>query len=362
MKKLIIQKDKLIHNMDIIKSMTGSKIIAVLKGNGYGLGLVEFGRLLLENSIDFFSVTTLEEALILRREGFENTILLLTPPSSLDEANVIADYGILPSIGSFYSAALLEEAGKNRGRNLAAHLKIDTGFGRFGFLWNDTEKLAGQLKALEYVSIAGTYSHLSFSFEEKPRSTYLQFERFLKSVEKLKGSGIAPGMLHIANSCAFLRYPAMHLDAVRVGSAFLGRVPIGNPYGLEKIGYLKSNIIDIKDLPRDYSIGYANTYRTKAEARIGIVPVGYKDGFGVEKSKDTFRFMDILRYMYNDLKLLNKHLFVRLENKSKLRILGRISMFNIVVDLTGTDAEIGDEIILEANPLFVENSIEREYV
>ncbi|MCR4435651.1 MAG: alanine racemase [Eubacteriales bacterium] len=362
MRKLVIEKAKLQNNIDIIKKMTSSTIIAVLKGNGYGLGLVEFARLLQENSIDYFAVSTLEEALTLRQNGMDGRILLLAPPGSPEEAEIIVNYNIMPTIGSIHSASLMEEAGLKAGKSVDLHLKIDTGFGRFGFLWNETDRYSTGLKSLSCLNIVGTYTHLSYSFEKKARSIHLQFERFLKSVESLKAAGIPTGMLHIANSCAFLRFPAMHLDAVRIGSAFLGRIPIENPYGLEKIGFLKSRIIDVKTLPKGYSIGYANTYRTKKETRIGIVPIGYKDGFGIEKSKDTFRFIDILRYIYHDIKLLNKHLFARLGDQSKVRILGRVSMFNIVLDLTGTGADIGDEVILEVNPVLVEGSVEREYI
>lgn len=363
MKKLVVEKDKLVNNINIIKKMTSSTIIAVLKGNGYGLGLVEFARTLADNSIGYFAVSEIDEAILLRNNGFEeNSILLLTSTSIEEEAEAIVKHGIMPTVGSINSVSVMNAAAEKLGIIADVHLKIDTGFGRLGFLWNKTEDVCSQLKALNNIRIAGTYTHLSYSFEKKPRSVHVQFEKFLKSIEVMKANGIDPGTLHIANSCAFLKFPAMHLDAVRVGSAFLGRIPIDNPYGLTKIGYLKSRIAEIKDLPKDHYIGYANTYKTNRETRIGIVPVGYKDGFGVEKSKDTFRLIDILRYIYNDIKLLTKHVYVRLEDTTKVRVLGRISMYNIVVDLTGTDAKIGDTIQLEVNPVVVESTIGRDYI
>ena len=362
MKKLIIEKDKLINNINIIKRITSSTIIAVLKGNGYGLGLLEFAQVLVENSIDFFAVSEIEEALALRNNGFKNKILLLASTSFEDEAETIIRNNLIPTVGSLNSASAINEAAKREGTVVDIHLKIDTGFGRFGFLWNKADEFLSILKSMDNLNLAGTYSHLSFSFEKESVYTYMQFERFMKCVDKMKECNVSPGMLHIANSCAFLRYPAMHLDAVRIGSAFLGRLPMDNQHGLAKIGYLRSNIIETKELPKNHFVGYANTFKTKGATRIGIVPVGYMDGFGVEKAKDTFRLRDILRYMYNDLKSLNKSLYIRLADKRKLMVLGRISMFNIVVDLTGTDAQIGDEVILEANPVLVDGRIKREYV
>lgn len=361
MKALIIEKDKLIHNINTIKSMTSSRIIAVLKGNGYGLGMVDFGNILLENGIDYFAVSELDEALLLRNNGFENSILLLSSTSCDDEAEIIAKNNIMPTIGSLNSAIAINEAGKKLGIVVDVHLKIDTGFGRLGFLCDQMSNYYKFLKSLDNIRIVGTYSHLSFSFAKNTRYVKEQFEKFQKCVEGLKQNGLDAGMLHIANSCAFLKHDDMHLDAVRIGSAFLGRIPIENKFGLNKIGFMKSKIIEFKDLPANYYIGYANTYKTKKPTRIGIVPVGYKDGFGVEKIKDTFRFRDILRYIYNDFKLFHKNIFVRVNGK-KAKILGRISMYNIIIDVTGLEAKIGDEVYLDVNPVLVESLIKREYI
>lgn len=361
MKSLIVETDKLIKNIECIKDMTEAKIIAVLKGNGYGLGILEFAKILLENDIDFFAVSDLEEALLLRRNGFINKILLLTSTCIEEELELIAENDIIPTIGSVNSAVFMNETAKRLDMVIDVHLKIDTGFGRFGFLSEQMDNFYLLLKSLDNLNIAGTYSHLSFSFTKKPKTIYAQLDKFIKCIEGLKANDIQPGMLHLANSCAFLRFDGLHLDAVRIGSAFLGRIPIENKYGLNKIGYIKSKLIEFKDLPQGYFIGYANTYKTKRTTRIGIVPVGYKDGFGVEKTKDTFRFRDILRYIYNDLKLFKKQLYVRINGK-KVRILGRISMFNIIVDLTEIEAEIGDDVILEINPVLIESSINREYI
>jgi len=95
--------------------------------------------------------------------------------------------------------------------------------------------------------------------------------------------------------------------------------------------------------------------------KIGIVPVGYFDGFGVEKTRDTFRFIDIIRYLYHDIRSCKKRLYVRIKGQNA-RILGRINMFNIVVDLTGIEAGTGDEVTLDVNPLFVNPYVEREYI
>lgn len=362
MKKLIIEKNKLQQNIDIIKGMTNATIIAVLKGNGYGLGIVEYANFLLENGISFFAAAELEEALRLRSSGIDNPILLLSSTSFEEEARELIQNRIIPTIGSLGSAVAVNEAAKSLNTMTNVHLKLDTGYGRFGFLPEEIdENLCNQLQSFTNIQISGTYTHLSFSFSSKPEATQVQFEKFMKCVEKLNQHEVPTGMLHIANSCAFLQYKSMHLDAIRIGSAFLGRIPIENKYGLSRIAHMKSRIIEIKELPDKHPIGYANTFITRNATRIGIIPVGYKDGFGVEKSRDTFRFMDVLRYIYNDFKLFNKQFYVKVNGK-KVRILGRINMYNIVVDLGGTDAKVGDEVLLDINPVFVNPLIEREFV
>lgn len=360
-KSLVIERDKLKSNIEIIKGMTSSRIIAVLKGNGYGLDIVSYGRLLLENSVDYFAVSELQEALTLRENGFENDIMLLTSTSNEEEVEVIVRNNIMPTVGSLNSAVAVNEAGKKLGVMVNVHLKIDTGFGRFGFLYNQMDTLCDILKLLTNVNVVGTYSHFSSSFIKKPKVMESQLERFLSCIKELKQKGFETGMLHIAASCAFLRYQNTHLDAVRIGSAFLGRVPVKNKYNLRRVGYMKSRVIELKDLPKDYYIGYANTFKTKGPTKIAIVPVGYKDGFGVEKSKDTFRFRDILRYMLSDFRSFKKCIYVTVNGK-KARVLGRISMYNIIVDVTNIDIQLGDEVILDINPILVDSSINREFI
>jgi alanine racemase len=389
MKRLIIEKDKLCHNISTIKGLSRSTIIAVLKGNGYGLGILEFARILQKEGIDFFAVSEIEDAIRLVEDGFQGKVLLLTPVYFEDEAMLLVKNGIIPSVGSITSALMLNDTASKLGRVVDFHLKIDTGFGRFGFLPGEVPEACTLIKGMQNIRISGTYSHLSFSFSKKEKDVYSQYNKFTAAVELIRRLGLDPGMLHICNSSAFLRFPQMHLDAVRIGSAFLGRlpvkIPVKNTYNLQnnlhndiqnnfqnnvqnnlqKVGYLKSRIIEAKELPKSHNIGYANTYKTKKATRIGVIPVGYLDGFGVEKSRDTFRIIDILRYIYNDIKSFNRAIYVNIHNKhgkQQARVLGRIGSHSIVVDLTGIGANMGDEAVLDVNPMLVGNHIKREYI
>ncbi|MBQ6999104.1 MAG: alanine racemase [Clostridia bacterium] len=359
MKQYVINKADLTHNIGIIKDMADSaKVIAVLKGSGYGLGIVEFAGVLKDNGIDFFAVSEVEEAKTLRDAGFDNDILLLTATAVEEEIKTCLDLDVILSAGS---ADAFEKISALAGENSArVHLKIDTGFGRFGFSCDDIENAAECVKKYENINVEGVFSHFSFSFSDKRADVQLQYDRFLNCIEKLENDGITNLLKHICNSCAFLQYKDMHLDAVRVGSAFLGRLPLNNCYGLKRIGAMRSNVIEVKTLPAGYHVGYANTYTTKKETQIAVVPIGYKDGYGVEKSRDTFRFMDILRYMYNDFRTLGKKNTVSICGRP-YPLIGRISMYNIIVDVTGADVKVGDIVETNANPILVSKDVQRVY-
>lgn len=357
MKKLTINKAILTENIHKIKTHTESQIIATLKNNGYGLGLDEYPKILLENGIDFFAVSTIEEAKTLRNNGFTNKIMLLHSTALDEDIKTLIENNIIITVGSFDA---LEAVIKNAKEKTDIQIKIDTGFGRFGFLPSELEDLAEKLKNTDKLNIVGTFSHFSMSFNSSKTYTQKQFNKFKKSVKTLNKLGIETGILHICNSSAFIKYKEMHLDAVRVGSAFLGRILVENELNLTKIGTLVSKIEDTKTLPKGHFIGYSNTKKVKHETNIGIIPVGYLDGFCLKKSLDCFRLKDILREMYGTFKMFRKKLYVTVGHK-KAPILGKIGTNNIVIELNDS-ININDDVYLEINPMLVTAQIPREFV
>lgn len=381
MKSLVINREDLKHNIRKIKEIakdTGRldnhkpiKIIAVVKGNGYGIGLIEYSRFLIDNGIDFLAVSTLEEAIKLREAKIEAKILMLSSTAVRKDVEKLIDNNIILTIGSKESLDVAESIAKQKNIKVKAHLKIDTGFGRYGFIYNQKEKILDALKDIKNVEIEGTFSHLSLAFYEKNEYSEEQFKRFMDVIEYLKENKIETGMLHICNSSAFLKFKKMRLNAVRVGSAFLGRIAIPNIYGLKKIAYLKSNVAEIKTLPPKFNVGYSNSFITKKETKIAIVPCGYADGYNVREQRDMFRKIDRLRYVVRDIKdsFKDKSLYVNVMCKtgekreySRCKVLGRIGMYHISIDVTGKDVQIGDEVKLDVSPMFVDSIIRREYI
>ena len=381
MKSLVINREDLKHNIRKIKEIakdTGRldnhkpiKIIAVVKGNGYGLGLIPYSKFLIDNGIDFLAVSTVEEAVKLREAGLQARILMLSSTAIKKEIELLVENDIIITIGSKEALDVAETVAKEKNKQVKAHLKIDTGFGRYGFIYSKKQEMLDALKNMKNVQIEGTFSHFSLAFYEKNEYSEEQFKRFMDVIEFLKENNIETGMLHICNSSAFLKFKHMRLNAVRVGSAFLGRLAIPNTYGLKKIAYLKSNVAEIKELPEKYNVGYSNSFTTKKPTKIALVPVGYADGYNVREQRDMFRKIDRLRYIVRDIKdaFKDKSLYVNIlckDNQEKqykrCKVLGRIGMYHISVDVTGKDVQVGSEVKLDVSPMFVDSSIRREYI
>ena len=370
MKVLEINKQDLIHNIDIIKKLNkmeenlkSPEIIAVVKGNAYGMGLVQFSEILIEQGIEFLAVATVEEAIELRKNNIKCKILMLSSTAVKEDVEALLDNDIILTIGSKEALDVVEEIAGQKNIKAKVHLKIDTGFGRYGFVYNEPLKIVDAINSTKNIQILGTFSHFSQSFFKDSKWTSIQYDRFLNTIENLQLNNIDTGMLHICNSSAFFKYPYMRLNAVRIGSAFSGRLLIPNIYGLKRIGVLKTKVAEIKILPKKFNIGYANTYITKKEQKVAIIPVGYQDGFIMTTQDDCFRLIDHMRYIYNDIKNIFKdnNFYIEINNK-KYRVLGKVGMYNMVIDIKNDNINVGDEVLINTKMLYVDPKIKREYI
>ena len=368
MKALIVEKENLKNNLKIVREIINKdkkkpKLIAVIKGNGYGLGLIKYANFLIDNGVDFFAVATVEEAIKLRKNGITQDILMMSSTAVKEDIELLIKNKIILTVGSKEAGEAIEEIAKNINQKVRIHLKIDTGFGRYGFIYSQKDEMVKTIKKWKNIQIEGIFSHFSIAFYGDGKETREQYDRFMQCINTLKENNIQPGMMHICNSSAFLRFPEMHLDAVRVGSALLGRLSIPNTFGFKKVGYLKSNIAEIKNVPKGYNIGYSNSFTTQKETKIAIVPCGYADGFNVKVDRDMFRAIDKLRYVLRDIKdaFKNKKLYVTI-NGEKCEVLGRLGMYHVSVDVSNRQVKLNDEVHFDVSPMFVDSNIEREYV
>lgn len=371
MKAVVINKEDLRYNIKKIKEYADLnlpddngnkvKIIAVVKTNGYGLGIVEYTKFLIDNGIDYFAVSTIEEALKIREAGIKEKLLMLSSTSVEEDVRTLIQNNIIITIGSKESAQIADKIGQELNKKVKAHIKIDTGFGRYGFVYNNREEIIQTIKNLKNIKIEGTFTHFSNAYYDD-KYTKLQFSRFMECIEVLKMNDIQTGMLHVCNTSAFIKFPEMHLNAVRIGSGFTGKISFRNSMGLRKIGYLKANVAEIKELPKNFNVGYSNAYTTKKSTRVAIIPTGYADGVNIETGRDMFRLIDKIRYIVGDLKnvLKKQQLYVNINNQ-RCPIIGRVGTYHVTVDVTGKEVQINDEVIFNTNIKYVDSNVRREW-
>lgn len=363
MKRYVIDTAALAANAAIIRERAGVPVIAVLKADGYGLGIVREAEVLREASMDFFAVTEPEEALTLREHGFlTQHILVMRSTAAADEITKIAAANGIFTIGSPEALDAVLAFCHQTGSTVQAHVKLDTGMGRYGFLTTQYDQLRRVYECQPHITVTGIYTHFHSSFGNA-RETERQFHALTAIMERLRADGIAPGIGHAANSSGLFCYDNRYvLDAVRIGSAFTGRIHAPQS-GLQRIGYLESQVIEVRTVPKGHPVGYGAGYITRRPTQIAVVPVGYIDGFSVEKRRDLYRFRDLLRYVLDEVRnFLGKGaIFVRINGKPA-RVLGHVGLCHVSLDVTDMDVHPGDCAILEVNPLYVSPNVEKYYL
>lgn len=201
MNTLVIEKKDLVHNIQKIKEHISKnepddngkqpQIIAVVKANAYGLDMEQYTKILIDNGITFFAVSTVDEALKFRKLGFTQKLLMLSSTAVKEDIKNLIENKVIITIGSKEAANAVEQIAQEINQKVKAHIKIDTGFGRYGFLYNQKEELIQTLKSLKNIKIEGTYTHFSNAFYDE-KYTKMQFDRFIDCIEILKLNEINP--------------------------------------------------------------------------------------------------------------------------------------------------------------------------
>ena len=352
MKAYIVEREALAHNIqELVAYAKGVPVWGVLKGNGYGLGVLPMAKLLAENGVDRFAVTDMAEAAQLRESFPDAPILMLRATADPEEIRTLLEQNILLTVSGYEMAAAINAIAEERGQIAQVQLCIDTGMGRYGFLPEAADQIVSLFHELRSLCVCGMYTHFHSAFSNEA-ATREQFRQFTALAEQLRQAGCEPGMLHCCNSSAFLRWPEMHLDGVRIGSAFLGRLAIQSPVPLTRIGYVEATVEDLRLLPKGHSVGYGAGYVCKRPTRIAVVGVGWYHGFGAERENDLNRFRDHLRAAVKHLLSLFSRKSIQVSvNGQPCRVLGHIGMVHTVVDVTDIDCALGDRVVLQVNPL-----------
>jgi alanine racemase len=289
-----VSRAALRHNVGALwellaQSPTQQRVIAVVKADAYGHGAVETARVFAAAGVDFFAVTTLEEALALREAGIAGRVLVFLPPRA-DQIPAMVEAELDITLMDETTCAAVADMAERQSKTAQVHLKVDTGMGRVGVLPTNAITLAQSITAAPRIAFAGIYTHFARALEANPEPTRRQFARFQEVLSQLEVLGIDPGLRHCANSAALLRFPEMRLDAVRPGTILYGQYPSASvPRDLElRDGWrLQARIAAVRDVPAGSALGYGGEFTTKRPTRLAILPIGYADGFTVAPASES---------------------------------------------------------------------------
>lgn len=302
-----VNLDALATNVRVLRSHVGPRVrlVAVVKANAYGHGAVPVALAALAAGADGLAVGRLDEAVELRSAGITAPVLVMGPvPPAL--ARRCVALRLTPTVHHLTTAQALAHAARAAGRVLPVHVKVDTGMHRFGLLTDEAVAFTSVVAALEGLAVEGLYTHFAAADADDLTATRRQLADFLDVVARLRAAGIAPAVLHAANSAATLALPAAHLDQVRVGAALYGLHTTDASGGagaqplngerwhassasslasaLRPVLTLKTRVIRLRHVPAGTPVSYGSTYHTPQATCLATLAAGYGDGLSVALS------------------------------------------------------------------------------
>jgi len=320
-----INVDNYLENLDYISKKTKTKVMPVLKADAYGHNKIILAKYAEKNGYNRFAVAFLEEAIELFKSGIKKPILIFNyiNPKSLKKYLHFSDF-LIPTIHSLDNLKnLIDHLGKDISK-YKFHLNFNTGINRIGVLEEEIEEIVKLIKK-ENIKIEGIYSHYATAdslddFVDK------QYSKFLEIIKYFDKQSIDYKYKHMSNSAASIYYPERSLDMVRPGIASFGLQPsnVKKDTNLKPVMTFKSILAKLNNCKKGDTIGYGRTHIIDENKRTGIIPLGYADGYP---------------------RILSNKSHVNIHN-NLYRVIGNISMDQIVVEITNNDIMVGDEVIL----------------
>ena len=323
----VVSTTALIHNLkEVVNKAKGKKVVAVIKADGYGHGAVKMAELY-ENIADMYAVATSDEAIELRENGVTKDILILAPVPKEDVAALI-EKGIILTISDEESAKEISEIAESKKLVARIHASLDTGMSRIGFFPTDeTIDVLKAIKSLPSISLEGAFTHYAKADETDKTWMNIQTERFTTFAKKLEK--VLPDIkFHIANSAGIMEQENQFGDFVRAGIVLYGLYPSDevckNALNLIPALTWKSRVSSVRWVEKGEGVSYGHTFRAEERIKVATISCGYADGYP--------------RLLSNKGRVLI--------NGVSCPILGRVCMDQFMVDASGVDAKIDDEVIL----------------
>ncbi|MEM9190829.1 MAG: alanine racemase [Myxococcota bacterium] len=313
-----VSLEAIAHNYREVRRVVGVPVLAVVKADAYGHGVVSVARRLAREGAASFGVALAEEGLELRAAGIRRPILVLNGVYGGAYQDVL-DAELTPVVYDLDTVAAFAAVDPA----FAFHLKIDTGMSRLGVSHRALPMFLAGLERFPRVIIRGVMTHLAAA-DTDPEFTALQLDRFDGAVDAIRRRGHEPTTVHAANSAGALLSPRARYDMVRPGIALYGAAPFSHGLTLRPTLRLRTEIIRVAEIEPGDSVGYDRTFVAKAPCRIATLPIGYGDGL-------LFR---------------SEQARVALVKGVRCPIVGRVSMDLSAVDITAVSATVGDEVVL----------------
>jgi len=323
-----ISRDAITQNVKNIRRIIGSgvSLLAVVKADGYGLGLQEISRVLWESGVDAFGVSNIQEGIDLRR-NFPKVPIIILGPSFLDNVEEVLEWDLIPIVSSLELFRKLNEVASLKGKRAKVHLMVDTGMGRIGVWYEKGEEFFKELLRMESVKIEGIASHFSSSDKQDLDFSKMQLGRFQDFLFRWNVMGFESPLRHIANSGAMMRLPESFFDMVRIGILLYGISPsrwVPRNEFQAAISW-KTRIAFIKEVEPGRTISYESSFVVGKKTKIATLPVGYAHGYD--------------RSLSNIGEVLIRG--------RRSPVVGKVTMDQIMVDLgPESQAKVGDEAVL----------------
>ena len=328
---LEINLNALIANLNFYRAKlkSGTKMVCMVKASAYGAGSYEIAKTLQDHRVDYLAVAVADEGSELRKAGITSSIIIMNP--ELTAFKTMFDYKLEPEVYNFNLLNELIKAAEKEGvTNLPIHIKLDTGMHRLGFSPSDMPALIARLKRQTSVIPRSVFSHLvgsdSVQFDVFTRK---QIEMFEKASDELQAAFPHKILRHICNTAGIERYPGAQFDMVRLGLGLYGVNPFTNKM-LYNVSTLKTTILQIRDVPKEDSVGYSRRGRLNRDSRIAAIPIGYADGL--------------------NRRLGNGNAYCMVCGQ-KAPYVGNICMDVCMIDVTGIDCKEGDQVVIFGDEL-----------
>jgi len=323
--ELVVDLNRITRNTDAFRQKLSplTKLMVMVKADAYGAGSIEVAKWLSHLQVDYFGVAFIDEGIALRRSKITTPIMVMSPGRM--DASLLIQYDLEPEVYVLDQLKAYDEALKGAKKRLYLHLMLNTGMNRLGFDETELEELTAVIQRNENLVVKGIQTHLAAAEDpDHDEFTKAQIDRFNRMANCIKEKLHIEPMTHILNSAGISKHGEFQNDMVRLGIGIHG-VSVDEGTSLQFSSTLKTTIAQLRTVKSGETIGYGRVGKAERDMKVATIPVGYADGYIRDFGRGTA--------------------YVSIKGK-RARTIGNICMDLCMIDVTGIDCAINDEVIL----------------